>query len=429
MNLDRFKNFGSDVRDLVLSFEQQPQSRPFFDVEQLEIIADYYLEVADVEGLESAVRYGEQLFPSNGEILLRRAHLLSVTGEYAKSLELLKQLENADPENTDISYALGATYSMTEQPRKAIQYYLRAATDGYELGMIYGNIADEYYKLGDDDRAVEYYRKSIEVTPDEERSLYNLAKIWDDNALNDQSLAFFTHHVEEHPYAKGAWYSLGCIYYWTRQYEKSVDAFEYALAIDKTLFNAYLGLSDAHLAMQHYPQAVQALRDSLDYADDRPMIIYSMGRIYMDQGNYHAAISFIHDAIKEDPSYSLAWNDLGRCCEAIGLAEEAAGYYRRAIDLEPDADEHWITLADLYIRTQRFAEAASLLENGRTGALEVFLFDSRLIYCCFMLGRRNRMLQILRADADQYGDYFPSLLQQYPALASDLDVMNIINGE
>ena len=87
MNLDRFKNFGSDVRDLVLSFEQQPQSRPFFDVEQLEIIADYYLEVADVEGLESAVRYGEQLFPSNSEILLRRAHLLSVTGEYAKSLE------------------------------------------------------------------------------------------------------------------------------------------------------------------------------------------------------------------------------------------------------------------------------------------------------------------------------------------------------
>ena len=81
MNLDRFKDFEPDVRNLVLSFENPQGGHRFFDVDQLEIIADYYLEVADIEGLEAAVTFGERLYPANDEIRLRRAHLWSVTGQ------------------------------------------------------------------------------------------------------------------------------------------------------------------------------------------------------------------------------------------------------------------------------------------------------------------------------------------------------------
>ena len=59
MNSDRFKDFDSDVRQLVLAFEDDSKgSRQFFDVDELEVIADYYLEMHDVEGLEAAVRLG-----------------------------------------------------------------------------------------------------------------------------------------------------------------------------------------------------------------------------------------------------------------------------------------------------------------------------------------------------------------------------------
>jgi hypothetical protein len=95
MNLDRFKNFEQDVRELVLAFEKQKEGHAaYFDVDQLEIIADYYLEVYDVEGLESAVKLGEQLFPSSSEIRLRRAHLLSIQGQYPKAMEILQDLEH-----------------------------------------------------------------------------------------------------------------------------------------------------------------------------------------------------------------------------------------------------------------------------------------------------------------------------------------------
>lgn len=427
MNLDRFKNFEPDVRDLVLSFEKKQSAPRFFDVDQLEVIADYYLEVSDFEGLESAVRYGEQLFPDSSAIQLRRAHLCSVTGQYAQARTLLQRLEQSEPRNTDVSYALGALHSMTNNPRRAIQYYLKAATDGYELDMVYGNIADEYYKLGDTDKAIAYYRKSAETNPDEERSLYNLASTWNECGRNDEAVEYFQQLVAEHPYSKSAWYSLGCLYYWMSLYEKSADAFEYALVVDKTLLNAYLGLSDAYLGMFDYGRAVQALRDALPYADDRADVIYSIGTIFMKQGNYHAAIAYLHDAIKEDPSYGLAWADLGRSCQALGLSEEAAGYYRRAIELDPDSDEPWIALADLYLASERVDEAVVLLENGRTDAVVRFEFDARLSYAFFLQGRRNRLFGTLRVMASENPSLLPTLLDQYPAMAADFEVVTFIN--
>lgn len=429
MKLDRFKNFEQDVRELVLAFEKQKGGfAHFFDVDDLMVIADYYLEVYDIDGLEAVVKYGEQLYPDSSEIRLRRSHLLSVQGLYPQSLAILKDLEKAEPENTDVHYALGALYGMTDHPEQAVSYYLKAATDGYQLDMIYGNIGDEYYRMGKSEEAIRYYKMSVERNPDEERSMHNLACTFDEQGLDAEAVEFFSKMVEEHPYSKSCWACLGRVYGWLRQFDKSVDAYEYAIAIDKTMVNAYIGLSEGYHMLGDIPHAVQALRDSLEFADDRPYILHSIGRLFLESGNYHTASTYLHDALKEDPAYSLAWNDLGRCCECLGYSDEAAGYYRRAIDLDPDSDEHWMCLADLYIRTERYLEACALLESARTDAVERFVFDTRLVYCYFKLGRRNRLFALLNQEAPEFGPLYPSILSIYPEMSEDAEIVNCINS-
>lgn len=429
MNLDRFKNFEQNVRELVLAFEkQQGDCSKYFDVDQLEIIADYYLEVSDVEGLEAAVKYGEQLFPLSGVIRLRRAHLSSIQGQYAQALEILKDLERTEPDNTDVYYALGAIHSMLSHPEQAIDYYLKAAADGYQLDMIYGNVADEYYKLGQSENAVKYYKKSLEINPEEERSLYNLACTWDEQGLIVEAEGFYSQFVLDHPFSKGAWHSLGCVYTWLSLYEKAADALEYAIAIDKTFYNAYLGLSECYRNLGDQARAVQALHDAIPYSDDRSFVLYCIGRIYFEAGNYHTASTYYHDALKDDPGCSNAWCDLGRCSQQMGYLDEAAGYYRRAIDLDPDSDANWVVLADLYILSERFSEACSLLESSRTEALDRFAFDSRLVYCYYRLGRRSRLFDLLQKDAFDFGPLYHSLLNQYPDLAQDVEIVNSITS-
>lgn len=429
MNLDRFKNFEQDVRELVLDFEKQRESGgAYFDVEQIEVIADYYLEVYDVEGLESAVLLGEQLFPTSNEIRLRRAHLLGIQGQYPQALAILKRLERTEPDNTDVFYALATLYSLTNQGDKAISYYLKTASDGYQLDMVYGNIGDEYYRLGKTNEAISYYRKSIAINPDESRSLYNLACLWDHQGFDHKAQAFFSQLVSDHPFSKNGWYCLGIVYSWLSLFEKATDAFEYAIAIDKTFVQAYLGLSECYNHLGNTARAVQALRDSLDYTSDRPHVLYLIGHIYLQQCNYHTASTYYHDALKEDPSYSSAWDDLGYCSEMLGYIDEAAGYYRRAIDLEPDNDIHWLRLVRLYVRTQRYAEACALLESSRADATDRFAFDTNLLYCYYKLGHRNRLFALLREDAVEFGSLYPSLYSYYPEFSNDIEIVNYINS-
>ena len=427
MKMDRFKDFDRDVRDAVLRFEKgRDGAGTFFDVEELLMIIDYYLEVQDLEGLEAAVVCAEGLYPSNVEVKLRRAHLLSIEGRYTESMKMLQELEQTEPENTDVSYAKGAVYSMMDQSEKAIQCYLRAAADGYELDMIYGNVGDEYYKLGQRDKAIHYYRKAIAVNPDERRSLFNLACSLEENGEGDKGVDYLKEVVEQHPYSKWAWYSLGCLYEWRELYERAADAFEFAIAIDRTLGEAYEGLSKSYASLGQRGRAAQALRDWLEVADDRAYVLFCIGSLFFDDANYHTASVYFQKSLKEDACYSSAWRYLGLCSERLGYSDEAAGYYRRAIDVNPDNDINWLSLADLYISQNRFAEALSLLQSGRHEAECLSDFDMRLCYCLFRLGKREQVKEMINTPHEDDPMLYVDMLSYYTDMAADPEIAALV---
>lgn len=430
MSRNRFKDFPPNVQQLVLGFEQQQGScGHYLDIEEVEIIADYYLEVQDIEGLQAAVRYGEQLFPDDDAILLRKSHLLCIQGNYEKALLILKNLEQRNPNDTDVCYALGTLYSMKEQSAKAIQYYRKASADGFELDMIYGNMGDEYYKLGKYEESLRYYKKSIEKNCHEERSMYNLTNLMNEQGRQEEAQEYFTALLSDHPYSQEAWYCLGCVEYWMGLYEKSIDAFEYALAIDKTLGNAYFGLSDCHRQLGNIPLAVQALRDSLPYTDNKPYVHYCIGHLYTEAGNHHTAMTYLHDVIKEDPADSNAWADLGVCNESLGYSEEAAGCYRRAIDLDPDNDSNWIVLADLYMHNNQCSQACDLLESNVMNACEPLLFNMRLAVCYIQMGRCNRLVRLIQENKEMINDIVNFIRSDYPELLDNPSLVNLRDDE
>ena len=75
MKKNRFGNFDSEVRDLVLLFERTilKGQQQFFDLDELEIIIDYYLEVGDLKPLDEAVRYADYLYPNSPQVAMRHA--------------------------------------------------------------------------------------------------------------------------------------------------------------------------------------------------------------------------------------------------------------------------------------------------------------------------------------------------------------------
>lgn len=470
MQTDRFSNYDAEVRELVLSFEEMRQQglHHYFDIDQLLTIIDFYFEQTDLDLLEDAVEYAEQLFPTATEVRLRRSHVYSVKGQDEQALHILLDLERQEPCNTDVQYALGAVYSMMNQPTRAIQHYQRSSADGYELGMVFGNIADEYYKLGNDRDAIRYYKRAIANNPKEERSLYNLGSLYCDQIDEDDTNAsaiedYFEQFVSDNPYSKVGWYCLAGVYTSLSLWEKAIDAYEFALTIDKTFFSAYTGISHCYERLRRPSEAVSSLREALNYTDDKPFIYDSIAGIYRGSHNFDMAIIYYRKALNEEPYHYESLEGLARCyaflgdyasavdaveraiainprsAYAIWLAgsfyeqmhnnEKAEAMYACATQLEPDDDGYWLNYADFLMQNERYDEALELLKNGMTYAERLGYFHLRLAVCYFKLEKRNMLYNTIRDVIEDPEIRSDMLFRLCPDMANDIDVVNIINSK
>jgi tetratricopeptide (TPR) repeat protein len=464
MNTDRFKNYKDDVKQLVLGFEamQRRGDSRYYDVEDLETIIDFYLDTSDGDMLEKSVRYGEKLFPSSNEIRLRRVHLLCFKERYKEAYKLLKQLERIEPDDTDVLYALGVVYSALEQPRKAIQYYHKAAADGYELGIIYGNIADEYLKMDQRAEARNYYRKALKANPDDERALYELANCYDDDGLIDKWIHFYSRFVQEYPYSKVGWFCLGEAYAAEGLYEKAIDAYQYATAIDAEFYYAYMQLASCYNSLGDSNNAVAALHDACKHTQDKAYVYFRIGEVFRFQNNAVTANIYYQKALKEDPLYAEAWHAMSTCYAFLRSYSAAIDAAKRALKIDPesplflttlamiycdsgdtenadrifecakpyfaDFEQGWLALADYNIIFNRYDDAIEALNQGLPDCELVLEFNKRLAYCYYATGRRNMLYNAVRACLMEGDDGVKDLLEFVPELGQDLEVMNIINS-
>lgn len=437
------------MREIVHAYETSMKegSHRYFDVDEMEIVIDYYLEKTDLEHLEEAVCYAERLFPDATSIRLRRSHLLCSQGLFDKALPILRDLVKLEPDNTDVHYALGAIYGTMGQPKKAIQHYLLAAKDKYCLDTIYGNVADEYRNLDRIEEAIHYYKKSLEVNPAEERSLQNLVFSYDISNRLAEGEKYFNELIEKHPYNYQGWCALGYVHFYQEQYEKSIDAQEYALAINKDFYDAYCCIANCYMAMNEPGKAASKLLEAVHCCDATEQLYCSIGSIYHDIGNLATAVIYFRKALEIDPYHGDALRGIAFCYDAMGDHSTAATYIERAIESNPplaeyqhDAaliqsyndieiaishfekaldidnthDEYWIDYALFLYALKEYKQALELMEVGIESANDAPRFSVIMAACHFKLGHTKAFSELVLESQSQCEDWNEMLIRICP---------------
>ena len=341
MDKDRFNDFDEEDRQLVLDFENTVLrgGTQFFDVDELEVIIDYYLEVGDMAPLVQAVDYAEQLYPNSTSVHLRRAHLLIAQEQYNKAMAILLDLRRREPNNTDVAYSLGVAYGAMGEHEKAVAHYLEAAEDGWLLGRIYANIAEEYYHMDDFAEAIRFYQLALDTDSYDDATLYNYL----DTAIQadrvDDTVEYLKSFVDEHPYDSVGWHVLGNAYREHGLYEKAIDAYEYAIAIDKNNTSCYFDLSLAYEAKGQIGEAVSSLLRARDLTNHRSALFRQVALVYTRSGNAELALLYYRKAVEEDPDDVEALASLALGCYMAGEVDQARGYIKKALLMAPDNAE------------------------------------------------------------------------------------------
>lgn len=323
----RFANHDNETRDLILNFEQTllKSDLQFYDLDELETIMTYYLDVNDLDAFKKAVDYAEQLYPDSIDVQIWRAHWYLANQNHAKALTLLNSLHQQEPDNTDVEFSLGEVYSEMGKHKEAISHYLVAATDGWQLARLYANVADEYYDLKDYDNAIHYYLRSLDEDPLMASALINYTDACCDASRLDEAITYISHLIDDHPYYKEAWHCLGCTYLNLGLNEKAIDAFEYAIAIDNGFMPSYMELVQMYETEGNVTQAASVLHRLLEHADYPAQVWLQLGRLYLRAENAPTALEYLQKALDLQP-------DDPDTLASVGLAELLSGDPRLALD-------------------------------------------------------------------------------------------------
>jgi tetratricopeptide (TPR) repeat protein len=285
-------------------------------------LSEFYKQVASArfaaasESIDEAIR----LWPWNARYYGWRAYVAS------------QQLPSQCPRHTQ-SDDLG----LSDKDRKAAQ----EAAGGYRHSLMlngrdavaHHNLAWLEHLLGDDPAAMQDWRDSVEIDPD--------------NAAFHISYGMF---LEESGTVEAA----------RVQYESAIELAPSIL--DSAFFTRYRGrLPEA--ADSTVKEAISRLESRLAQGND-PILEARLGKLYLFTGNLGRAGKLLEDAAQQLPNLPLVWYNLGELYEARGNQEQARICYERARAIDSSLAGPYLRIGELNLRAGEKDSAAHNLEQA-----------------------------------------------------------------
>jgi len=246
------------------------------------------------------------------------------TAEFERMIEL-------EPNNPIGYFQLGKTAYAHKNYPEAIKHFekaLQIRNGKYDKALL--SIGLSYAKLNQYDKAIEYYRKAIELDKNYATAWYNLGIALAKSEKFDQAeQAYLTALKIKTDYAP-TWFSLGALYGRMNQNDKAIDAYVKAISFRPNYRKAQLNL---------------AVRLTF-------------------KGQYHRAISLYQEVLKKDPSYAMAWINLGALHYDLNNLDEAEKELHNGMELEPENITALKYMALIQAKKGEYSQAIELLNQA-----------------------------------------------------------------
>jgi tetratricopeptide (TPR) repeat protein len=199
------------------------------------------------------------------------------------------------------------------------------------------------YNREDNARAMEYLQRAIDLDPD-----YADAYTWlsyvnstetyftstDTSAYSTRALKFAKQAVELDRHSETAHYALGLAFRVNRQYDRSIVAFDKALALNPNSADALIGKSFSLAYMGLPDDAIDCVETAKSLNPHYPEFYdWPLGIAYFQARRYEDAVAAL-SRLSEQNAHSIVW--LAASHSRLHRREEMVDAVTRLIELDPD---------------------------------------------------------------------------------------------
>jgi len=451
-----------ELKALLQQFDNLKAGKPnsFIEEDSFERIIDHFDEKEQLNLALEAAAYGIEQYPYSSMLLLKKADILIALREYKEALFVLDEAELLDSRDTNLFILKTDAYLALDMQQKAAEV-LEAAIqdfDGEEKLDLLFELADVYDDYENFDKVFDCLKMILEQEPNNEEALYKICFWTDFTGRNEEGIRLHQQIIEEYPFNELAWFNLAAAYQGLKLYEKAIDAYEYAIAIDEKFDFALRNMGDAYIRLRRYKDAIEVLEKVLELARPEDVIYEAIGHCYDKMGNYaqarfnyrkashlnnedtqlnyKIACTYMNEGIWDSaiknleiamrihrlqPEYNLA---MGQCYMEMNKLDDAITYFGNVVRVRPKNINGWIELLKCLYKAEMLEEALEYASFEQTDGKPIFLFyKSAFLYA---LGRSKEALLHLETGMSRNPKLVKKFIEINPSILQVQQVVDLI---
>lgn len=343
----------------------------FFDIEEFEDIIAYYLEHNNTQKAQQAIQIGLQQHPNASNLFYRKAELYAQIDMPEKALKIIQDIEMIES-NSDMLMLKASLYSQLGISEKAIDTYkiLLNYTDE-EIGEdeICYMIGLEYENINNYQKSIQYFIRGFLANTDNFTLLEEMRFAYNALNQNDKCVSTLISYIDDMPYHEMLWFQLAMAYENLTMYEKAIEAFDYAIAINDEFFKAYLYKANTLVLMDEYDLAIEVYHEIIKLEGDTPSAIinFYLAECYENNNQSGHAIEYYEKCVAIDDTFEEAYYGMAYIYFQNEKYLEASVYIETALELDDQNADYLHLLANIYFSMKQF----EIAEKNFTKSLSI----------------------------------------------------------
>lgn len=376
-----FYNGGENLREIVKRFEAMVKSNriAYFDVHEYEQMVDHYIQQNRSEDAINVLRIARKQHPNSSELTLKKAEIELFSGHLSVALEDLTSVEAVEKNNPDFYFVKAKAHLVSGEMEQAIRMFdlsIEKSSD-QKLEMLFEVVAvlEEFNEF---DRALGYLQKGLKIDPANSQIFGELGFIFEKLNRTEEAIDAYVNMLDADPFLPFGWANLGNLYAKLGKNEPAIESFDYAIALEPDGAMTYFSKANTLANMGEFEEALEIFFEYLELeGGDSSIAFCCIGECYEKLGDFENAAEYYRKTLEVEPENPDALYGIAVVELENDNIDESYKYATRAIELDPNIPEYWFGLGKLSMRLDKMQDAKNAFE--RAISLDPLDFESWLL--------------------------------------------------
>lgn len=314
----------------------------YFEATELTDIAEYYAMKGDASRAEAALDYAIRLHPDNLDALIFKARARLINGHLGDAISIIESI--SDQSDREVLFLKAELALAQSQQALANEIFRMLIEDEQGDVETYTDIIDLLTDNNQADLANQWLEEALIHYPDKRELIESAAYMYSLQERFDEAIDLYNQLLDMDAYSTLYWEELGKIYFRREEFDKAIEAFEYAIAIndnkpDYALYaaaNCYFNIGNYEKAEEYYQIIHHQYPETVDP-------LFHMGMCRVNRGDDDKALEYFTEALtttmEESEEQAQIYSQMSLIFSRKSLHSKAINYVEKALEICPNNSE------------------------------------------------------------------------------------------